>query len=41
MKTGEDVAAAVDLGASGVMLASGVTMASDVDAVLLDLVSSL
>ena len=41
VKTGEDVAAAIDLGASGVLLASGVTKASDVGAVLLDLVSLL
>jgi triosephosphate isomerase len=41
VKTGEDVAAAIDLGASGVLLASGVTKAIDIDAVLLDLVSLL
>jgi thiazole synthase ThiGH ThiG subunit len=35
------VAKAVELGAEGVLLASGVTKASDVKAVLADLVASL
>lgn len=41
VKTGEDVAAALDLGAAGVLLASGVTKADDPKAVLLDLVSKI
>ncbi|MBT60869.1 MAG: triose-phosphate isomerase [Euryarchaeota archaeon] len=41
VKSGVDVAKAVELGAEGVLLASGVTKASDVTAVLSDLVSSL
>lgn len=41
VKSGADVAKAVELGAEGVLLASGVTKASDVSAVLADLVSSL
>ncbi len=41
VKDGKDVKTAVDLGAHGVLLASGVTKASDVDAVLADLVSGL
>ena len=41
VKNGADVAKAVELGAEGVLLASGVTKASDVEAVLADLTSSL
>ena len=41
VKNGTDVAKAVELGAEGVLLASGVTKADDVDSVLADLVSSL
>ena len=41
VKSGADVAKAVELGAEGVLLASGVTKASDVQAVLADLVASL
>lgn len=41
VKTGKDVATAIELGAEGVLLASGVTKASDVEAVMRDLVSSL
>ena len=41
VKNGADVAKAVELGAEGVLLASGVTKASDVKAVLADLVASL
>jgi len=41
VKNGADVAKAVELGAEGVLLASGVTKASDVQAVLADLVASL
>ena len=41
VKNGADVAKAVELGAEGVLLASGVTKATDVQAVLSDLVSSL
>ncbi|MCH1422814.1 MAG: triose-phosphate isomerase [Candidatus Poseidoniaceae archaeon] len=41
VKNGADVAKAVELGAEGVLLASGVTKADDVDSVLADLVSSL
>ena len=41
VKNGQDVAKALELGAEGVLLASGVTKASDVHAVLADLVSSL
>ena len=41
VKNGADVAKAVELGAEGVLLASGVTKAVDVEAVLSDLVSSL
>ena len=41
VKTGEDVAAALDLGAAGVLLASGVTKADDPKAVLSDLVSKI
>jgi len=41
VKNGRDVAKALELGAEGVLLASGVTKASDVSAVLNDLVSSL
>ena len=41
VKNGQDVAKALELGAEGVLLASGVTKASDVHAVLADLVGSL
>ncbi len=41
VKNGADVAKAIELGAEGVLLASGVTKAQDVDAVLADLVASL
>ena len=41
IKTGEDIKIALALGASGVLLASGVTKASDPYAVLMDLVSGL
>ena len=41
VKSGADVAKAVELGAEGVLLASGVTKASDIEAVLADLTSSL
>ena len=41
VKTGEDVKAALDLGTSGVLLASGVVKAKDPRAVLLDLVKHL
>ena len=41
VKNGKDVAKALELGAEGVLLASGVTKASDVHAVLADLVGSL
>lgn len=41
VKNGQDVAKALELGAEGVLLASGVTKAADVQAVLADLVSSL
>lgn len=41
VKTGEDVAKALDLGADGVLLASGVVKAKDPKAVLLDLIKSL
>ena len=41
VKDGLDVKTAVELGAHGVLLASGVTKASDVDAVLADLVAGL
>ena len=41
VKDGKDVKTAVELGAHGVLLASGVTKASDVDAVLADLVAGL
>jgi triosephosphate isomerase len=40
VKNGEDVAMAIKLGAEGVLLASGVTKANDVDSVLSDLVSN-
>ena len=39
MKNGKDVKAAFDLGADGVLLASGVVKAKDPEAVLRDLVS--
>lgn len=41
VKTGEDVTRAIELGASGVLIASGVTKAQDKKAALLDLVSGL
>jgi len=41
VKTGEDVKAAIDLGTSGVLLASGVVKAKDPKAALLDLVKRL
>ena len=41
VKTGADVAKAIELGTSGVLLASGVTKAEDVRAALEDLVSEL
>jgi len=41
IKTGKDVAAALDLGADGVLLASGVVKAKDQAAALRDLVSEL
>jgi triosephosphate isomerase len=41
VKNGQDVATAIELGAEGVLLASGVTKATDVIAVLEDLVSKL
>ena len=39
VKNGKDVAKALELGAEGVLLASGVTKAGDVHAVLADLVA--
>ena len=41
IKTGEDVAKAVELGTDGVLLASGVVKAKDPRQVLLDLVDGL
>ncbi len=41
VKTGKDVAAALSLGAEGVLLASGVVKAKDPYSVLRDLVSGL
>ncbi len=41
VKTGDDVAKAIELGADGVLLASGVTKAQDPTRVLQDLISSL
>ena len=41
VKNGRDVAKAIELGAEGVLLASGVTKSNDVEAVLSDLVSLL
>jgi triosephosphate isomerase len=41
VKNGRDVAKAVELGAVGVLLASGVVKAKDKRAVLMDLVSGL
>lgn len=41
VKTGEDVKAAIDLGATGVLLASGVVKAKDPEEVLRDLVSMI
>lgn len=40
VKNGADVAMAIELGAEGVLLASGVTKATDIDSVLADLVSN-
>ena len=41
VKNGNDVAKAIELGAEGVLLASGVTKAEDVHSVLRDLISSI
>lgn len=41
VKTGQDVATAIELGAEGVLLASGVAKAKDPEAVLRDLVSKV
>lgn len=41
VKTGEDVRSAIDLGAHGVLLASGVVKAKDPEAVLRDLISKI
>ena len=41
VKNGQDVATAIELGAEGVLLASGVTKAGDVPGVLRDLVSQI
>jgi triosephosphate isomerase len=41
VKTGEDVKAALELGAEGVLLASGVVKADDVDTVIKDLIAGL
>ncbi len=41
VKNGQDVATAIELGAEGVLLASGVTKAKDVPSVLHDLVSQI
>ena len=41
VKNGKDVKKAIELGAQGVLLASGVVKATDQRAVLLDLVSGL
>jgi triosephosphate isomerase len=41
ISTGEDVAAALDLGAYGVLLASGVIKAKDQKAALIDLISKV
>ncbi len=41
VKTGKDVSVAVELGAGGVLLASGVVKASDPKAALLDLISQI
>lgn len=41
VKNGDDVRIAMALGASGVLLASGVTRAADPEAILLDLISGL
>jgi len=41
VKNGQDVSTAIELGTSGVLLASGVTKAEDPLSVLRDLVSSL
>jgi triosephosphate isomerase len=41
VKNGLDVAKAIELGTSGVLLASGVTKSDDPESVLRDLVSSL
>jgi triosephosphate isomerase len=41
VKNGKDVAKALDLGAEGVLLASGVVKAKDKEAVLRDLTSGI
>jgi triosephosphate isomerase len=41
VKNGEDVKAAIELGADGVLLASGVVKAEDAEAVIKDLVGGL
>jgi len=41
VKTGEDVAKALELGADGVLLASGVVKSKDPKATLLDLIKHL
>lgn len=41
VKNGDDVAKSIELGAAGVLLASGVTKAEDPKAVLMDLISGL
>ncbi|PNX52570.1 MAG: triose-phosphate isomerase, partial [Thermoplasmata archaeon M9B2D] len=41
VKNGKDVAKAIELGADGVLLASGVVKAKDKEAVLRDLVSGI
>ena len=41
VKTGDDVRTAMDLGAHGVLLASGVVKAKDPEAVLRDLISKI
>ena len=41
VKNGADVAKAIELGAEGVLLASGVTKATDHSAVLADLISMI
>jgi triosephosphate isomerase (TIM) len=41
VKTGKDVRRAMELGADGVLLASGVTLAADPEKALLDLLEGL